>query len=66
MKSLQLRLGAGLLISLVSVFIALWWMTSSSIRYLAEEYVASHLAHDAESIAEAGHFDDNNHLRLCG
>ncbi len=66
MKSLQLRLGAGLLISLVSVFIALWWMTSSSIRYLAEEYVASHLAHDAASIAEASHFDDNNHLRLAG
>jgi len=64
MKSLQLRLGIGLLISLVSVFMALWWLTSSSIRYLAEEYVASHLAHDAESIIEAAHFEDNNTLEL--
>jgi signal transduction histidine kinase len=65
MKSLQLRLGAGLLISLISVFMALWWMTSSSIRYLAEEYVASHLAHDAESIVEATYFDDSNNLALA-
>lgn len=66
MKSLQLRLGIGLLISLISVFIALWWLTSSSIRNLAEEYVASHLAHDAESIVEAVHFDDRNTPTLEG
>jgi hypothetical protein len=40
MKSLQLRLGVGLFISLISAFILLWWLTSSSIRYLAEESVA--------------------------
>ena len=66
MKSLQLQLGIGLLISLISVFIALWWLTSSSIRNLAEEYVASHLAHDAESIVEAVHFDDRNTPTLEG
>jgi len=53
MKSLQLRLAVGLFISLFSVFIILWWLTSSSIRTLAEESVAEHLEHDALSILAA-------------
>ena len=64
MKSLQLRLGVGLLISLFSVFIVLWWLTSSSIRHLAEESVAEHLEHDAMSILAAISSDNANNITL--
>ena len=64
MKSLQLRLGVGLLISLFSVFIILWWLTSSSIRFLAEESVAEHLEHDALSILAAISTDAVNNITL--
>ena len=64
MKSLQLRLGVGLFISLVSVFIILWWLTSSSIRFLAEESVAEHLEHDALSILAAVSIDKDNKITL--
>lgn len=60
MKSLRLRLGLGLFISLISVFIALWWLTSHSIRNLAEESVAEHLEHDALSILAAVSIDAKN------
>lgn len=64
MKSLQLRLAVGLFISLFSVFIILWWLTSSSIRYLAEESVAEHLEHDAVSILAAMSTDGANSITL--
>ena len=64
MKSMQLRLGIGLFISLISVFIALWWLTSSSIRHLAEESVAEHLEHDAQSILAATDIDAANNIKL--
>ncbi len=64
MKSLQLRLAVGLFISLISVFIILWWLTSSSIRSLAEASVAEHLEHDALSILSAIHTDAANNLTL--
>lgn len=64
MKSLQLRLGIGLFISLFSVFIILWWLTSNSIRYLAEESVAEHLEHDAISILAALSPDAANNITL--
>src|ERR1035437_7860255 len=64
MKSLQLRFGVGLFISLIIAFIILWWITSSSIRYLAEESVAEHLEHDAESILAALSADVDNNITL--
>ena len=64
MKSLQLRLAVGLFISLFSVFIILWWLTSSSIRTLAEESVAEHLEHDALSILAAINTDAANNITL--
>ncbi len=64
MKSLQLRLAIGLFISLFSAFIILWWLTSSSIRYLAEESVAEHLEHDAVSILAAINIDTANNITL--
>jgi signal transduction histidine kinase len=64
MKSLQLRLAIGLFISLFIVFAILWWLTSSSIRYLAEESVAEHLEHDALSILAAINTDAANNIIL--
>ena len=64
MKSLQVRLGVSLFISLFCVFAILWWLTSHSIRYLAEESVAEHLEHDAESILAAIHVDAANNLSV--
>ena len=64
MKSLQLRLGVGLFISLITVFIILWWLTSNSIRYLAEESVAEHLEHDAMSILAALSTDAANNITV--
>ena len=64
MKSLQLRLVVGLFVSLCSVFIIFWWLTSSSIRALAEESVAEHLEHDAVSILAAIYTDSTNTIAL--
>jgi signal transduction histidine kinase len=64
MKSLQLRLAVGVLISIIIVFVILWWLTSNSIRYLAEESVAEHLEHDAMSILAALSNDAANNITL--
>ena len=64
MKSLQLRLAAGLFISLFCVFIILWLLTSSSIRTLAEDSVAEHLEHDAVSILAAIKTNDSNKITI--
>ncbi|MDO8842889.1 ATP-binding protein [Methylicorpusculum sp.] len=53
MKSLQLQLTIGLLLSLIVSFIVLWSMTGSTLQQLAEDYLAGHLAHDGESIMQA-------------
>lgn len=58
--SLQLRLGLGLLLSLMVVFIILWFLISHSIRTLTEGYVLSHLQHDVDSLLATVHFDDKN------
>ncbi|NOZ36769.1 MAG: GHKL domain-containing protein [Gammaproteobacteria bacterium] len=55
--SLQLRLGLSLLLSLIAVFIILWFLISHSIRSLTEDYALSHLQHDTESLLATVHFD---------
>jgi signal transduction histidine kinase len=53
MTSLQLRLNIGLLLSLLAVFVLLWVMVSTSIRDLAEDYMASRLQHDTKALLAA-------------
>lgn len=64
MKSLQLRLAIGLFISLIIVFVTLWWLISHTLRNLAEESVAEHMEHDALSILAALSTDSGNNIVL--
>lgn len=64
MKSLQLHLGIGLFISLIIVFITLWWLGSNSIRYLAEEAVAEHMENDGANILSAISINDGNNVTM--
>lgn len=52
-RSLQGKLGTGLLLSLMTVFIVLWLFVNISIRYLTEDYIYSRLAHDTETLLAA-------------
>ncbi len=60
MYSLQTRLGSGLFISLAVAFILLWLATSTTIRYLAENYIKSRLQHDSETILGSLNFNQQN------
>lgn len=64
MQSLQAKLGSGLILSLITVFIGLWLLISFNIQYLAEEYIASRLRHDAEMLLSASHLDEAGQLSL--
>jgi signal transduction histidine kinase len=56
MRSLQARLGIGLAASLALLLAAQWLLITYAVRYLAEDYVASRLEHDAEALLGALHF----------
>ncbi|HED16655.1 MAG TPA: GHKL domain-containing protein [Gammaproteobacteria bacterium] len=62
MRSLQSRLGSGLILSLIAVFSVLWLLVSSGIQSLADEYIASRLRHDAEMLLSTVNFDANGNL----
>jgi signal transduction histidine kinase len=63
-NSIQIRLSLGLFVSLALSFSYLWLTTRDSIRFLSEDYVLQHLAHDAESILNAIQVDASNHITL--
>jgi len=64
-RSLQARLGIGLLLSLVVVFVILWYGVSSAIRVLSEDYIASRLAHDAETLLAAADVNERSAPKLA-
>lgn len=64
MRSLQFRLGLGLLISLLLAFVALWILVSSASRYLAEDNIATRLQHDSETLLTALQIEPNGGIRL--
>ena len=64
MNSIQTRLTTGLLISLSLVFLILWLAVSSNIQKLSENYIASRLEHDIESLLTAISFDETGSLTI--
>ena len=64
MRSLQTKLVSGLMLSLIAVFTVLWFLINFSIQSLAEEYIASRLRHDAETLLGTIQFDKAGQLKL--
>ena len=60
MQSIQSKLSVGLLFSLIIAFSALWIVVSMNTQYLAEEYIASRLTHDAETLLTTVNFKQSN------
>ena len=57
MRSLQGRLAVGLVVTVLVLFAAQWLVVNKSLRTLTEEYFASRLTHDAESLLAGIVFD---------
>jgi len=64
MRSLQSKLGTGLILSLIAVFSLLWLLTSFSVQYLAEAYIASRMGHDAEMLLSTLRLDTTGKMIL--
>jgi len=59
MRSLQGRLAVGLVVTVLVLFSAQWLVVNVSLRKLTEEYFASRLTHDAESLLAGLIFDNS-------
>ncbi len=57
MRSLRARLAVQLLLALLVVFLLLWLVVSSTIRNVAENYIATRLGHDSEALLAALNLD---------
>ena len=64
MQSIQSKLSTGLLLSLIISFSALWIMVSINIQFLAKEYIATRLEHDAETLLNTINFDHADVLMI--
>jgi len=62
MQSIQSKLSAGLLLSLIIAFSSLWVLVSINIQFLSKEYISSRLEHDAEMLLNI--IDFYNHCIL--
>lgn len=64
MQSLQSKLSLGLLFSQIITFSLLWFLVSFNAQFIAQEYIASRLQHDTESLLSGIHFDAQNNIHL--
>jgi len=64
MRSIQSKLSSGLLLSLIIAFSALWLLVSYNLQFVAEDYIASRLKHDAETLLSATSFDTEDNLTI--
>lgn len=64
MRSIQSRLASGLVLSLTLVFLILWLAVSNNIQKLSENYIASRLEHDIETLLTAISFNEENTLTI--
>lgn len=58
MRSLQARLGIGLVVTVLILFAAQWAVVNVSLRTLTEQYFASRLAHEVEALLAGLSFDE--------
>jgi signal transduction histidine kinase len=63
-RSIQSKLNAGLVLSLIIAFTALWLLVSINIQFLAKEYITSRLRHDTENLLNIISFDNNGQLKI--
>jgi signal transduction histidine kinase len=64
MRSLQARLAAGLLLSLIAVFALGWFAMSGAIRTLSEDIIVTRLEQDADTLLGALRFDPSGKVSL--
>ena len=64
MPSIQSKLSAGLLLTLIIAFSSLWILVSINIQFLAKEYIASRLEHDTEMLLNIIDFDNDGNLTI--
>ena len=64
MQSLQVRLGAGLMISLIVLFTLEWRIIRPGIDAITADYIASRLARDAASLMSMVSFSREGKLQL--
>lgn len=57
MHSLQARLGIGLVVTVLALFVAQWAVVNLSLRTLTEQYFASRLTHEVEGLLAGMNFD---------
>jgi len=65
MRSIQSRLGLGLAVSLVAVFVLQWLVVSVSLQRLSEAGVSAHIEHDIDNLLAGLSFDGAGRLRLA-
>ena len=59
MQSIQSKLSTGLLLSLIIAFSSLWMLVSINVQFLAKEYIATRLEHDAKTLLNTISFDND-------
>jgi len=64
MRSIQSKLGSGLVFSLMIAFSALWLLVSFNAQYLSEEYIVTRLQHDSEILLSNVSFDQQGDLQV--
>lgn len=60
MRSIQSRLAAGLLLSLIILLVTQWVIVGLSIRHLSEQYIISRLVHDSDALIAALNLQNSN------
>ena len=65
MRSIQSRLGLGLAVSLILVFVLQWLVVSVSLQRLSEAGLSAHIGHDIDNLLAGLSFDGTGRLHLA-
>jgi hypothetical protein len=64
MRSIQTRLAAGLLLSLILLLFVQWLVIASSIRQLSEQYIVARMTHASDLLVAGVSPDEKNQFNL--